>query len=498
VARLTPLLKEKDVYDKATNILGGDHGDVDAGPALDEPALHIPLVIKQPDSDGAGRRVPVPVQQIDLLPTLLDLVRAPIPGGLRGRSLRPVLDDDESMPALPIYSESLAAYYRFGGMPLYAITGEHSRLVRGASDRFVAIASPAGSSKAADQASLSAVLDRLLGSRPIDAPSPIPAAEQDRYARAGYLLGMAPAAVEPALDPVTQQAVSAAHRAAARLIGDKKYAAGLGILQAIVRDHPALAMVHYQIASLLMRSGRLEEAIAPLTRAAELQPDAADVPAALAAVLLRTGRLDEAQAQADLAVATADKHDTRSVAAAHEVAARVALARRDPDAATAHAAAVLAADPALPMPQFVRGKLLFDEGQYEMAATALEDGAAVLKEHGGTLPSLHLLLGEALSHLERYPEAEMEFREELRAFPDNIQAYSSLALLYHASNRDEAVAAVLDHLVEAAPTPAGYSAAARLWTVIGDRSRAEAVRGDARARFKGDPSLAPLGGDGHR
>jgi tetratricopeptide (TPR) repeat protein len=111
---------------------------------------------------------------------------------------------------------------------------------------------------------------------------------------------------------------------------------------------------------------------------------------------------------------------------------------------------------------------------------------------------LHLLLGESLSHLERYTEAEAEFREEMRAFPANIAAYSSLALLYHASNREEEVATVLEDLVDAAPTPAGYSAAARLWAVIGERSRAEAVRADARARFKGDPSLALLGRDVRR
>ena len=47
-----------------------------------------------------------PVQHIDLMPTVLDLVRAPIPGRLRGRSLRPVLDDiDETVPVRPLYAE---------------------------------------------------------------------------------------------------------------------------------------------------------------------------------------------------------------------------------------------------------------------------------------------------------------------------------------------------------------------------------------------------------
>ena len=39
----------------------------------------------------------------------------------------------------------------------------------------------------------------------------------------------------------------------------------------------------------------------------------------------------------------------------------------------------------------------------------------------------------------------------------------------------------------------GYGVAARLWTILGDPSRAEALRSDARTRFRGDPSLALLG-----
>ena len=46
--------------------------------------------------------------------------------------------------------------------------------------------------------------------------------------------------------------------------------------------------------------------------------------------------------------------------------------------------------------------------------------------------------------------------------------------------------------MDAAPTPEGYAIAARLWTILGERSRAEAVRADARTRFRGDPSLVLL------
>jgi hypothetical protein len=110
VARIAAALKQRRLYDDATIIVAGDHGDGDAAISLDDAALRVPLIVKQPKSEGAGRRVLAPVQHIDLVPTILDLVRAPIPGELHGRSLRAALDSEHgTIPARPIYSESFAA-----------------------------------------------------------------------------------------------------------------------------------------------------------------------------------------------------------------------------------------------------------------------------------------------------------------------------------------------------------------------------------------------------
>jgi tetratricopeptide (TPR) repeat protein len=148
--------------------------------------------------------------------------------------------------------------------------------------------------------------------------------------------------------------------------------------------------------------------------------------------------------------------------------------------------------------EFVRGRLAYDDARYDDAAAAFEEAEAIVRDGGEPLADLHLYHGETLSRLDRYADAEAQFREELSAFPRNIQAYTSLAMLYRASNRDGAVEDVLNELVAATPTPEGYAVAARLWTILGDRSRAEALRSDARARFRGDPSLALLGRDTRR
>ena len=498
VMRLTGALKQRGLYDDATILVVGDRGDVGSGLTLDDRALRVPFIVKQPDGQGSGRRILSPVQNVDVLPTILDLVRAPVPAGLPGRSLRAVLDDGETvMPASPIYAEALAAHFRFGGEPVYALTGEHFRFVRGAGEDLVPLESGEEAIGEANEAArLRSDLDTLVGTAVIPAPAPLGAREEDRYALLGYLGNSGPAAVEVALDASTQRTLVEQHRAAAVLIGQKKYTAGIRALQTISRAHPSLVPIHFQIGVMLARTGRIEEAILEFGKVRELRPDASVAARELADVLLKAGKTDAAKEQAAVAVMLAEAESPAEVFAAHEMAARVALVSGDKEAATEHAAAAHEADPSIPVQQFVQGRLLYEEGKYEEAATTFAQAATSLTEANRALADLHLYLGESLARLDRYDEAESQFREELKEFPRSIQAYTSLAMLYRASNRDAAVEDVLNELVASTPTPEGYGVAARLWTILGDPSRAEALRSDARTRFRGDPSLALLGRGG--
>ena len=121
VRRLVDLLRERKLYDSATVLLIGDRSTTDPGDGFDETALRVPLLVKQPDSQGAGRRVSASVQEIDVVPTILDFVRAPIPGTVRGHSLRTIIDSERAeLAPRPLYAEWLLPYFRFGGRPVQA------------------------------------------------------------------------------------------------------------------------------------------------------------------------------------------------------------------------------------------------------------------------------------------------------------------------------------------------------------------------------------------
>lgn len=502
VTRLVQELKSQDLYDQATIVLTADRGDAGTGLSLDEAALRVPLLVKQPEQEGAGRRISGPVQHIDLLPTVLDLVRAPIPSGLRGRSLRAVLDGDEDVIGDgPIYAETLAAQFRFGGAGKFSLVTPTYRFIRGGRDQVIDLGS--GAVRPADETpettALRTELEELIEQQTAAVPQDITPADEDLFAAIGYLGGGLLFGTEPEpLDPDEEAWLVETHQAAAILASQKDFSGAIVQLRQIARSHPRMAVVQYQLGTLLTRIGRFDEARRAFTAAAAVEPDNPHVPIALAGTLLRARQPEDARHQIALAIALAEHGDAQARTAAHEMAARVAMALGDFPAAETYAETAQRDDPATPLMAFVRGQSLYAQGQLEEALMAFEDAVDAATSSETTLEDLHLQLGQTLARLERFDEAEEQYRAEMRVYPRNIAAYTSLVSLYQASNRAADAEEALNLLVESVPTPEGYETAASLWTVLGEPGRAAAVRADARARFRTMPAVTRIARGGRR
>jgi len=71
----------------------GDHGLLFKGGYMYDQVLHVPLIMRFPEVLPAGRVVEPATQEIDQMPTLLRLLNAPLPDGVQGRSLLPLIPD---------------------------------------------------------------------------------------------------------------------------------------------------------------------------------------------------------------------------------------------------------------------------------------------------------------------------------------------------------------------------------------------------------------------
>ncbi len=91
-------LKELGIYDSSLLIITSDHGDtfgehglVSHGASLYEAEVHVPLIIKYPQQKTPDTVLPT-VSLVDVLPTVLDSLRLPLPA-TDGRPLRTLTDD---------------------------------------------------------------------------------------------------------------------------------------------------------------------------------------------------------------------------------------------------------------------------------------------------------------------------------------------------------------------------------------------------------------------
>jgi len=94
-------LKARGLYDGALIVFVADHGEEFLehgqwlhGRSVFDELVHIPLIIKFPGQQGAGRRIAQQVQEVDVLPTILESqhLPVPVPPAIAGRPLQAVLD----------------------------------------------------------------------------------------------------------------------------------------------------------------------------------------------------------------------------------------------------------------------------------------------------------------------------------------------------------------------------------------------------------------------
>lgn len=120
MGRVLQALAQTGLLESSIVVLVSDHGEELADHnnyyyhacSTYESVLHVPLMIRFPDRELAGLRIPQIVENLDLTPTLLDLLGIDIELALQGRSLLPLLNRNPE--GAEAFDHSLAEYYRPG------------------------------------------------------------------------------------------------------------------------------------------------------------------------------------------------------------------------------------------------------------------------------------------------------------------------------------------------------------------------------------------------
>ena len=120
IGRLADYIKKQGLYDDTLVILTSDHGEnfgehnfyFQHGASLYEPSLKTPLIFKHPKAIPKGRIISQRVQNIDIMPTVLEMLGIPILDKIDGVSLLPLIKEKTKKSMSFIFAESIEEHFK--------------------------------------------------------------------------------------------------------------------------------------------------------------------------------------------------------------------------------------------------------------------------------------------------------------------------------------------------------------------------------------------------
>ncbi len=497
-------LKQRGIYDRAIVVLLSDHGEgllehgeQEHGVFLYREALQVPLLIKLPKNVRGGARVAAPAGLVDVFPTLLQLIGAAVPPGLDGVSLfAPAGRPQAPTPARSLYAETYYPRLHLGWSEATALLGDRFHYIRVPRPELYDLQADPGERTNVlpqERRAYAALRQELEGRiRPLTAPSATDEETAKKLGALGYIsasAGVAGDSREPLPDAKDRIGTLKDFGLAFSEYEAQHYAQAVPAFQRLVAANPKMVDAWEHLGLALEKLGRQDEALAALKKAMDLSGGVAHVALATATLLVDMGRLDEAQKHAELGLAT-------SPAAAHDVLAKIAMTRKDPDTAEREARAALAAPGAKVAPLLTLAQVLTDRGRLEPALVATQQAIDELAKPPGhaPYPGLYYVRGDILARLGRNPEAADCFLREIATTPADPKAYTRLAVLYASEGRSNDAVSALRQLVETNETPTAYAEAVKTLRVLGDPAGAQALLRHALALHPGSRELRALGG----
>lgn len=495
IGALLEELKRLEVYDSAIIILTSDHGeglydhgDYEHGLLLYRESLQVPLLLKLPSANKGGTTVERAVGLIDVVPTIAALLDIDIPQELPGRSL--LAGEDEGEPR-PIYSETFFPRFHFGWSELFSVVDPPYHYIQGPDPELYRLDQDPGETSnilRADRRALGRMRQHLDAyEQSFAPPSEEDAETRARLAALGYLGSTVGSDSGDLADPKSQLATVEELKVAFEAYAQGSYEEAAEAFQAVIDKQPQLVDAWEQLGHARMAMGQPQAALEAFEGAMELSGGSPPVAGAMASALLGLGRLDEAAQYAELAV---DGHEQ-----SRDVLAQIRIRQGDLGGATPIVEEALARRGSRLGPLLTAAELRFSQNRFRAALDFTDD---LLSEFGDRTdwPSIrgaYYLRGSCFARLEELDKAAEAYAKETDLFPTELDAFTSLAVVYTMQGNSLQARASLQRMVEENPTAVAHAKAVQTLRRIGQPAVANSVLQDALRRWPQDPALRELG-----
>jgi arylsulfatase A-like enzyme/tetratricopeptide (TPR) repeat protein len=481
VGRLLSFLKERGLYDRALVVFVsdhgeglGDHGEDEHGVFLYRATLHVPLIVKLPNRARAGEKVDDTVGLVDVVPTVLATVLPGLqPPATRGVALTRYLSSTRPEPRR-IFSETVFPRLHYGWSDLASVVEGSWHYIEAPRAEIYDMSSDPVEMKDLSSSlppafrSLRLEAQKLRVSR-VEAPKESDPEQAKKLASLGYFGSVAASAdAKDLADPKDKALLVRDMKRGFGLLADDHFEEAAAVFREVLKSEPKMVDVWNGLSQAAKKAGHGDEALHALEEAARLSPGGGDLFVPIGSLALELGKLDVAKQHAELARKSGG-------AEVHELLASIALAEKDYDAALKEADEVERIHPERRMPKLLRARALAKKGRLPEALAEVEKVAAASKDQKPIM-TMHQIRGDVLARTGKEAEGEREFLEELRLFPENVEAYQDLALLYASQGNGPKLYATLDQMMQKVPGRQSRDAAAKVLDLVGDHRSAAAIR----------------------
>jgi arylsulfatase A-like enzyme/tetratricopeptide (TPR) repeat protein len=408
----------------------GDHGEDTHGFFLYDETIHVPLLIKLPGAasvgkDSAGTKIENRVGLVDVLPTILQVVKIPVPQEVQGESLLGMLlpkpapaesarasAGPDVSPDRPAYAETDYPQNTYGWSPLRALrTGKYLFIKAPRQELYDQSADPKAehdlsSASTAVTGTLAGQLDafRQKTSSSREAPkSTVDPEAQAKLAALGYIATDSGASnargKEQGADPKDKIEIGNLIHRTYLLIEDQRYQEAVPLLRQLIAKEPDTPLAYAQLGQCFVSLKDYPQAVPVLRKAVELRPDMTLPHFQLGVALLETGDIAGAVPELEMVVARVPRWEE-----AH-LLLQMAYAQTDrmPEAIK-ECERVLAFDPDHYGTNLLLGRVLELRGKPAAALPRLKKAAALDPK----APEPHMFLAEAYGQLGRKTDAARE------------------------------------------------------------------------------------------
>jgi arylsulfatase A-like enzyme/Tfp pilus assembly protein PilF len=463
VGRVLEYLRGKGRLEKTVVAVVGDHGESLGehyesahGFFIYDATVSVPLIIRIPSAELRGNKIAAQVQNIDIMPTLCELLGLPVPKAVQGQSLLALIAGRAPKKEHMAYSESYYPRYHYGWSELKSLRTSRYKFIKAPRPELYDLTLDPrerdnlfgrNSSLAEEFARQLETLEKKTSQKETGekGPQQLDDDTREKLMALGYIGGFTSVAKlnHPGVlgDPKDKIILYNKIKMAEGASSDREYDDALAKLDEVIREDPGIMEARQVRANIYLQLDRAEEAVEECKEALKIDPEYNAAIFTLAQAYKRLKRHDEAIAGFNRALQL-DPRDPKPYVNLGEIYLEI----KDLDMAIASFEQAISVDPEhSSLAHNNLGAALLEKKMLERAEQELLKAL----EMRPRIPDAHYNLGLLREEKGDITGAIEEYKKEIGIHPSAHPAHFNLALLYGKTGRPREEAQELKAVIEA-------------------------------------------------